>query len=74
MKPYVSGGMMKMAIDYTEKPHYGKIDRNVIRGKYKSGTDKFQIFTTICVVGKDEGMKNNSNRPMSFSTNLTGSM
>jgi hypothetical protein len=45
---------MKMAIDYTEEPYYGKIDMYVTRSKYKSGTDMFHTFATISVVGKDE--------------------
>ncbi|MGC9134490.1 MAG: hypothetical protein C0177_06695 [Fervidicoccus fontis] len=45
---------MKMAIDYTEEPYYGKIDMYVTRNKYKSGADVFHTFATISVVGKVE--------------------
>ena len=45
---------MKMAIDFTEEPYYGKLDMYVTRSKYKSGTDRFHTFATISVVGKDE--------------------
>jgi len=45
---------MKMAIDYTEEPYYGKVDMYVTRGKYKQGTDRFHTFATISVVEKDE--------------------
>jgi len=45
---------MKMAIDFTEEPYYGKLDMWVTRSKYKSGTDAFHTFATISVVGKDE--------------------
>jgi len=45
---------MKMAIDFTEEPYYGKLDMYVTRSKYKSGTDIFHTFATISVVGKDE--------------------
>jgi hypothetical protein len=45
---------MKMAIDFTEEPYYGKLDMYVTRSKYKSGTDTFHTFATISVVGKDE--------------------
>ena len=45
---------MKMAIDFTEEPYYGKLDMYVTRSKYKSGTDAFHTFATISVVGKDE--------------------
>ena len=40
---------MKMAIDFTEEPYYGKLDMYV--SKYKSGTDTFHTFATISVVG-----------------------
>jgi len=43
---------MKMAIDFTEEPYYGKLDMYV--SKYKNGTDRFYTFATISVVGKDE--------------------
>jgi len=43
---------MKMAIDFTEEPYYGKLDMYV--SKYKSGTDRFHTFATISVVGKEE--------------------
>ena len=43
---------MKMAIDFTEEPYYGKLDMYVTRSKYKSGTDRFHTFATISVVGK----------------------
>jgi hypothetical protein len=45
---------MKMAIDFTEEPYYGKLDMYVTRSKYKSGTYTFHTFATISVVGKDE--------------------
>ncbi|MFP3130472.1 MAG: hypothetical protein RXR51_02670 [Nitrososphaeria archaeon] len=45
---------MKIAIDFTEEPYYGKLDMYVIRSKYKSGTYTFHTFATISVVGKDE--------------------
>ena len=45
---------MKMAIDFTEEPYYGKLDMWVTRSKYKSGTDRFHTFAIISVVGKDE--------------------
>jgi hypothetical protein len=45
---------MKMAIDFTEEPYYGKLDMWVTRSKYKSGTDAFHTFATISVVSKDE--------------------
>jgi len=45
---------MKMAIDFTKEPYYGKLDMYVTRNKYKSGTYTFHIFATISVVGKDE--------------------
>jgi len=45
---------IKMAIDFTEEPYYGKLDIYVTRSKYKSGTDTFYTFATISVVGKDE--------------------
>jgi len=45
---------MKMAIDFTEEPYYGKLDMYVTRSKYKSGTYTFHAFATISVVGKDE--------------------
>ncbi|MFP3304397.1 MAG: hypothetical protein RXO34_03345 [Nitrososphaeria archaeon] len=45
---------IKMAIDFTEEPYYGKLDMYVTRSKYKSGTDTFHTFATISVVGKDE--------------------
>ena len=45
---------MKMAIDFTEEPYYGKLDMYVTRSKYKSRTDTFHTFATISVVGKDE--------------------
>jgi hypothetical protein len=45
---------MKMAIDFTEEPYYGKLDMYVTRSKYKSGTDTFHTFATISVVGKNE--------------------
>ncbi|MFP3214551.1 MAG: transposase [Nitrososphaeria archaeon] len=45
---------MKMAIDFTEEPYYGKLDMYVTRSKYKSGTDRFHTFATISVVGKEE--------------------
>ncbi|MGC9211449.1 MAG: transposase [Nitrososphaeria archaeon] len=53
VKKHMRDGM-KMAIDYTEEPYYGKIDMYVTRGKYKQGTDRFHTFATISVVGKDE--------------------
>lgn len=56
VKKYLKNGM-KMTIDYTEEPYYGKIDMYVTRGKYKSGTDRFHTFATVSVVGKDEGMR-----------------
>jgi len=43
---------MKMAIDFTEEPYYGKLD--MYMSKYKNGTDRFHTFATISVVGKDE--------------------
>jgi len=43
---------MKMAIDLTEEPYYGKLDMYV--SKYKSETNRFHTFVTISVVGKDE--------------------
>ncbi|MDG6927113.1 MAG: transposase [Nitrososphaerota archaeon] len=55
-KKYLKDGI-KMTIDYTEEPYYGKIDMYVTRGKYKSGTDRFHTFATISVVGKDEGVR-----------------
>ncbi|MFP3133350.1 MAG: hypothetical protein RXR19_04540 [Nitrososphaeria archaeon] len=45
---------MKIAIDFTEEPYYGKLDMYVTRSKYKSGTYTFHTFATISVVGKDE--------------------
>jgi hypothetical protein len=45
---------MKMAIDFTEEPYYGKLDMYVTRSKYKSGTYTFHTFATVSVVGKDE--------------------
>jgi len=45
---------MKMAIDFTEEPYYGKLDIHVTRSKYKSGTYTFHTFAIISVVGKDE--------------------
>ena len=45
---------MKMAIDFTEEPYYGKLDMYVTRSKYKSGTYTFHTFATISAVGKDE--------------------
>ena len=48
---------MKMAIDFTEEPYYGKLDMYVTRSKYKSGTYTFHTFATISVVGKDEKEK-----------------
>jgi hypothetical protein len=50
---YAKDGM-KMAIDFTEEPYYGKLDMYVTRSKYKSGTDRSHTFATISVVGKDE--------------------
>jgi len=44
---------MKMAIDFTEEPYYGKLDMYVTRSKYKSGTDRFHTFATISVVGRE---------------------
>jgi len=38
---------MKMAIDFTEEPYYGKLDMYV--SKYKSGTYTFRTFATISV-------------------------
>jgi len=39
---------MKMAIDLTEEPYYGKLDMYV--SKYKSGTYTFHTFATISFV------------------------
>ncbi|MGC8593833.1 MAG: hypothetical protein ACP5LF_06080, partial [Nitrososphaeria archaeon] len=38
VKKHIRDGM-KMAIDYTEEPYYGKVDMYVTRGKYRQGTD-----------------------------------
>jgi len=43
---------MKMAIDFTEEPYYGKLDMYL--SKYKSETNRFHAFAAISVVGKDE--------------------
>ena len=48
---------MKMAIDFTKEPYYGKLDMYVTRSKYKSGTYTFHTFATISVV-KREGKAN----------------
>ena len=45
---------IKIAIDFTEEPYYGKLDMYVTRSKYKSGTYTFHTFATISVVGKEE--------------------
>ena len=42
---------MKMAIDFTEEPYYGKLDMYV--SKYKSGTYTFHTFATISVVRRE---------------------
>ena len=44
-----------LAFDFTEEEYYGKsIDKYVIRGKYKNGTNKFFKFLTcnICIKGQ----------------------
>ncbi|MDG6930549.1 MAG: transposase [Nitrososphaerota archaeon] len=53
VKKHAKDGI-KMAIDYTEEPYYGKIDMYVTRSKYKRGTDMFHTFATISVVGRNE--------------------
>jgi len=35
---------MKMAIDFTEEPYYGKLDMYVTRSKYKSGQIHFILL------------------------------
>jgi len=44
---------IKMAIDFTEEPYYGKLDMYVTRSKYKSGTNTFHTFATISVVRRE---------------------
>jgi len=44
---------MKMAIDFTEEPYYGKLDMYVMRNKYKSGTDRFYTFAKISAIRRE---------------------
>ena len=44
---------MKMAIDFTEEPYYGKLDMYVTRSKYKSGTYTFHTFAKISAIRRE---------------------